>query len=105
MIAACSLPEEGAAMEAAEAAQPEAAEAAADATDAGAVRAAVEGVGAAAVAEAVEAAAQASVCRLEASAFVAEEKCGRTRPSRFYRALNGHGTVVVAHDSKGIMQL
>jgi hypothetical protein len=64
-------------MEAAEAARPAAA---ADATDAGAVRAAVAGVGAAAVAEAVEVAAQASVCRLEVSAFVAEEKCGGSRP-------------------------
>jgi hypothetical protein len=73
-ILACSLPEEGAATEAAEAAPHAAAEAAADATVAGAVRAAAEVVG---VAEDV---AQGSAYRLGALAFVAEEKGGRSRP-------------------------
>jgi hypothetical protein len=70
-ILACSLPEEGAATEAAEAAPHAAAEAAAEAMVAGAVRA---------VAEAAGDVAQGSAYRLGALAFVAEEKGGRSRP-------------------------
>jgi hypothetical protein len=66
------LPEEGAATEVAGAARHAAAEAAADAMVAEAVRAVAEAAGA----EGAEGAARDSVCRLGASAFVAEQKGG-----------------------------
>jgi hypothetical protein len=34
-----------------------------------------------------------------------KKSAAEAAPSLFYRALNGHGAVAVAHDSNGIMQL